>query len=105
VLLAPFNTFAGVGITFSYGDAGTLAGLAGLALAVGTGIELLQWALPLGRVVSPLDAVLNATGAVAVGLLVTRARTGGPGKHGTRRLSAGSGVVAGAGFEPATSGL
>ena len=37
---------------------------------VGTCIELLQWALPLGRVVSPLDAVLNATGAVASGLVV-----------------------------------
>jgi hypothetical protein len=40
------------------------------ALAAGTGIEALQWALPLGRVVSPVDAVLNATGAVAAGLLV-----------------------------------
>jgi hypothetical protein len=43
-------------------------------LAVGTGIELLQWALPLGRVVSPVDALLNATGAVAVGLVVTHLR-------------------------------
>ena len=33
------------------------------------GIETAQWALPLGRVVSPLDAVLNATGAIAGGLL------------------------------------
>jgi hypothetical protein len=40
------------------------------ALAAGAGIELLQWLLPLGRVVSPLDAVLNAAGAVAAGLLV-----------------------------------
>src|SRR3954447_308452 len=39
------------------------------AAAAGTGIELLQWALPLGRVVSPLDALLTATGAVAAGLL------------------------------------
>ncbi|RBY74707.1 VanZ family protein [Blastococcus sp. TF02-09] len=39
------------------------------ALAAGTAIELLQWALPLGRVVSPLDAALNAAGAVAAGLL------------------------------------
>jgi hypothetical protein len=44
--------------------------LAATALAGGTAIELLQWALPLGRVVSPLDALLNATGAVAAGLLV-----------------------------------
>ncbi len=43
-----------------------------LALATGTaaGIELLQWALSLGRVVSPLDAALNAVGAVVAGLLV-----------------------------------
>ena len=54
------------------------ARLGGVALAAGTTIELLQWALPLGRVVSPVDAVLNATGAVAVGLLVTRARAGCP---------------------------
>ncbi|SFT60922.1 VanZ like family protein [Geodermatophilus amargosae] len=45
-----------------------------LAVAAGTagaGIEVLQWLLPLGRVVSPLDALLNATGALAVGLLLT----------------------------------
>lgn len=40
------------------------------AAAAGTGIEALQWALPIGRVVSPVDAVLNATGAVAAGWLV-----------------------------------
>jgi hypothetical protein len=45
-----------------------------LAVAAGTAgaaIEALQWLLPLGRVVSPLDGLLNATGALAVGLLVT----------------------------------
>jgi VanZ family protein len=41
-----------------------------LALAAGAAIETLQWALPLGRVVSPVDAVLNAAGAVTVGLVV-----------------------------------
>jgi len=40
-----------------------------VAVAVAGGIELLQWALPLGRVVSPVDAALNATGAVVAGLL------------------------------------
>ena len=40
-------------------------------LGMGVGIELLQWALPLGRVVSPMDAVLNAAGATAAGLLFT----------------------------------
>jgi hypothetical protein len=30
----------------------------------------MQWVLPLGRVVSPLDALLNAAGAVVGGLLV-----------------------------------
>ncbi len=44
--------------------------LATAAVAAGTTVELLQWALPLGRVVSPVDALLNAAGAVAVGLLV-----------------------------------
>ena len=39
------------------------------ALAVACGIELLQWALPLGRVVSPLDAALNTTGALLAGRL------------------------------------
>ena len=48
--------------------------LATAALAAGTAIELLQWALPVGRVVAPLDALLNAVGAVLVGLLVTRIR-------------------------------
>jgi hypothetical protein len=38
-------------------------------LGTGVGIEFLQWALPLGRVVSPVDAVLNAAGAVAAGLV------------------------------------
>lgn len=50
------------------------ARLVALAAASGTGIELLQWALPLGRVVSPLDAVLNAVGAVVAGLLVAAAQ-------------------------------
>jgi VanZ like family len=48
--------------------------LAAAALAAGIGIELLQWLLPLGRVVSPLDALLNATGAVLTGLVVRRIR-------------------------------
>jgi hypothetical protein len=51
-----------------------LGHLTGVALATGSGIEVLQWALPLGRVVSPLDAVLNATGAVAVGTAVAHLR-------------------------------
>ena len=53
---------------------GRPAPLAAVALATGTAIELLQWALPLGRVVSPLDALLNATGAVLAGLLVASVR-------------------------------
>ena len=48
------------------------------ALATGSAIELLQWALPLGRVVSPVDAVLNTAGAVVAGLLVARLRAGMP---------------------------
>ena len=52
--------------------------LAATALATATAIELLQWALPLGRVVSPLDALLNSTGAVLAGLLVARMRRSAP---------------------------
>ena len=40
------------------------ARLTAVAVPLAAGIELLQWLLPLGRVVSPLDALLNATGAV-----------------------------------------
>jgi hypothetical protein len=47
--------------------------LAGAGLATGTAIELLQRLLPLGRVVSPVDAVLNATGAVVAGLVTAQA--------------------------------
>ncbi len=56
------------------------AALVSAALAAGATVELLQWALPLGRVVSPVDALLNAAGAVAGGLLavaVTWTRVGG----------------------------
>ena len=52
--------------------------LAAAALATGIGIELVQWALPLGRVVSPLDALLNAVGAVLAGLLAARMRRAVP---------------------------
>jgi glycopeptide antibiotics resistance protein len=62
---------------------GTPPRLAALAVAAGTGIELLQWALPLGRVVSPVDAALNATGAVAAGLVVALA----VGRPGRRRVA------------------
>jgi hypothetical protein len=44
--------------------------LVAVAVAAGSAVEVLQWALPLGRVVSPLDAALNAAGAVAAGLAV-----------------------------------
>ncbi|MGY1631321.1 VanZ family protein [Geodermatophilus sp. SYSU D01186] len=53
---------------------GSAGRLAAAGLAVAGGIELLQWALPLGRVVSPVDAALNATGAVLAGLATTRLR-------------------------------
>ncbi|MGY2078830.1 VanZ family protein [Modestobacter sp. SYSU DS0657] len=45
------------------------ARLGTVAVAAGAAIELLQWQLPLGRVVSPVDAALNAAGAVVAGLL------------------------------------
>jgi hypothetical protein len=46
------------------------------AVAAGAAVELLQWTLPLGRVVSPVDALLNATGAVITGLVVARLAAG-----------------------------
>ena len=50
------------------------------AIGVAVGIEVLQWVLPLGRVVSPLDAGLNALGALlaaqAAVLVVQLGRTG-----------------------------
>ncbi|MCZ2838264.1 VanZ family protein [Modestobacter sp. VKM Ac-2985] len=45
------------------------------AAAAGMLIELLQWALPLGRVVSPVDALLNGVGALVVGGLTAVALT------------------------------
>ncbi len=41
--------------------------LAAAAVAVAVGIELLQWLLPLGRVVCPVDAALNAAGVLLAG--------------------------------------
>ncbi len=67
---------------------GTPRRLAALAVAAGAGIELLQWALPLGRVVSPVDAALNATGAIAAGLVVALA-TGRPARRQVARLGGG----------------
>jgi hypothetical protein len=52
--------------------------LAVAAVSTGAAIEVLQWALPLGRVVSPVDAALNALGAVAAGLAVTAVRNCSP---------------------------
>ena len=45
--------------------------LAVASVATGAAVELLQLTLSLGRVVSPLDALLNASGAVVAGLLVS----------------------------------
>ena len=53
---------------------GRLHRLSWAGLAAGCTIEFLQWVLPLGRVVSPLDAVLNASGAVVAGVAVTHLR-------------------------------
>jgi len=50
--------------------------LIAVALAAGTSIETLQWVLAIGRVVSPVDALLNATGAVLAASWVTRSRDG-----------------------------
>ena len=55
---------------------GRLPVLIAAALAAGTSIETLQWVLSIGRVVSPVDALLNATGAVLAASWVTRFRQG-----------------------------
>ena len=59
LLLAPLAVLA----TLRWPGASPLR-LGGAAVAVAVGIEVLQWALPLGRVVSPVDAGLNTVGAV-----------------------------------------
>jgi glycopeptide antibiotics resistance protein len=59
--------------------------LATASVVAAAAVEVLQWALPLGRVVSPVDALLNAVGAVLTGLVVALlgtpapAATAGPG--------------------------
>jgi glycopeptide antibiotics resistance protein len=73
-LLAPLAALA----VFRWPELATPRRLVAAAVPVGAGIELLQWALPLGRVVSPLDALLNATGAVLTGLVVAGLRVGRP---------------------------
>jgi glycopeptide antibiotics resistance protein len=76
VLLAPLAVLA----VLRWPGLASPARLATAAVAAGVGIELLQWALPLGRVVSPLDALLNATGGLVTGLVVARLRLG-PASH------------------------
>ncbi|WP_369054434.1 VanZ family protein [Kineococcus terrestris] len=69
LLLAP----AAAGAVLLAPRLGTARLLVPLALGAASSIELLQRVLPLGRVVSPADAVLNAAGAVLAGLVVRRA--------------------------------
>ena len=59
--------------------------LAAAALTAGGTVEVLQFLLPLGRVVSPVDALLDATGAVLAGLLVAAADAPRARSHGTAR--------------------
>jgi hypothetical protein len=70
LLLAPVAAL----VVLRWPAVGTPLRLGALAAAAGGGIELLQWALPLGRVVSPVDAALNAAGALVAGLLVSQLR-------------------------------
>ena len=74
VLLAPLAALAVV----RWPGLATPGRLGAAAVPVAVGIEFLQWALPLGRVVSPVDALLNATGAVLTGLVVAALRAGRP---------------------------
>jgi glycopeptide antibiotics resistance protein len=70
-LLAPLAALA----VFRWPELAAPRRLISAAVGVAAGIELLQWTLPLGRVVSPVDALLNATGAVLTGLVVAGLRT------------------------------
>jgi hypothetical protein len=70
VLLTPLATLA----VLRWPALASPGRLAITTAAAAAGIELLQWLLPLGRVVSPLDALLNATGALVTGLIVLRIR-------------------------------
>jgi hypothetical protein len=69
LLLAPLSALA----VLRWAPLRRFVPLAAGGLSTGTVIELLQRLLPIGRVVSPVDAVLNAGGAVMVGLLTARA--------------------------------
>jgi glycopeptide antibiotics resistance protein len=69
LLLAPLSVLA----VLRWPALGRFVPLAGAGLSTGTAIELLQRLLPLGRVVSPVDAVLNTAGAVAAGLAMAQA--------------------------------
>jgi hypothetical protein len=69
VLLAPLAALA----VLRWPALGPPRRLGALAVTVAGSIELLQWALPLGRVVSPVDAALNVSGAVVAGVLTAAA--------------------------------
>jgi glycopeptide antibiotics resistance protein len=69
VLLAPLAALA----VLRWPALGAPRRLGALAVTVAASIELLQWALPLGRVVSPVDAALNVSGAVLAGVLTAAA--------------------------------
>jgi hypothetical protein len=83
--------------------------LMAVALAAGTSIETLQWVLAIGRVVSPVDALLNATGAVLAASWVARSQEGRPPRQRhavvARLQGRGSRTVGGAprGGEPPSS--
>ncbi|WP_448615352.1 VanZ family protein [Modestobacter sp. URMC 112] len=65
--------------------------LAAASLTVAVGIETLQWLLPLGRVVSPVDAILNVLGAVvAGGAAALVLGHGGAGSPTSQRVGAGA---------------
>ncbi len=59
------------------------------AVAAGGANETQQWVLPRGRVVYPLEALLNAVGAVLVGLLVS-GLSGAATRHHGRSPGVGS---------------
>src|SRR3954451_4686957 len=69
LLVVPFGLAA-----WRWPTLGHLGLLTSSSLAASSTLEFWQWALPLGRVVSPVAAVLNATGALAAGLVVAHVR-------------------------------
>ena len=92
-LLAAPIAFAVIG----WPGLGRSAALVAASVTSAASVEILQRLLPLGRVVSPLDALLNAAGAFVAGLVAARAHHRGrrrPCLKSVKRTGASDGTIA-----------